>query len=199
MPRVVGWLVAIIAGFAVGFALGRLSAPTRGPSPADESAQRVRVKLASAMLARTIAEATDAADDDPARPAVDSPGWSDRVPAGWRGPAFEQVVIDVLDTCDVDGQVLGLDCTEPPCAVVVAGAAIAAAEIGACPAWTEAFGGAPLRRSFVSACESGLTVAFVAPAWPTELREADPGWVRAVDEAWGARVDALRAVWCEPG
>lgn len=196
MPRVVEWLVAIGVGVGVGFVAGRLTAARTTPLAVEDPAHRVRVRLASAMLARALADAVDAVGDDPARPAIDSPGWSVRVPAGWREAAVEQVVIDVLATCEVDGEVLGLDCAEPPCAAVVAGAGIAAAEIAACAPWVEAYGEVPLRRAFASTCEDGVTVAFVAPAWPEDLREADPGWVRAVDEAWGARVDALKAGWC---
>ena len=199
MARVVEGLLAVGVGLGVGFVAGRFTAPRPIPASAEDPAHRVRTRLASAMLARALADAVHAADsDDPSRPAVDSPGWSSRVPPAWRESAVEQVVIDVLATCDVDGQVLGLDCSEPPCAVVVAGAGIAAGEIAACAPWVEAYGEVPLRRAFGSACEEGVTVAFVAPAWPEDLRAADPGWVRAVDEAWGARVDALKSGWCAP-
>lgn len=124
--------------------------------------------------------------------------WPEDAPERYTREAFEGVIARSLADCDTDLSPRGVECTEPPCigAFVFRGPQQLFPRIGACPAWSEAYGDAVTTWSGRVGCDDGTeeTVLLLSPYWEEIAEPDDPvereNFGKRIEERWKVLLEA---------
>jgi len=110
----------------------------------------------------------------------EAPGWPEEPLPGHAPEAFERVLQDAIESCEMDIDVVGMECDEPPClAVVRDGVGSWYSDLTNCPAWADVYGASGTSSTSTVTCPDGREVAFamVGPGngdYHAEQKEVDP-------------------------
>lgn len=125
-----------------------------------------------------------------------APRWPASVPPGYAPREFEEVIAEVLRTCDVDGELVDVDCREPPCFAVVRDRGDAWSDISSCPAWREHFTRGYEIYSSTTSCGSRLEeVLMIAPVMKGLLQNPRPHDILNADKRKATRASDYVDSW----
>lgn len=131
--------------------------------------------------------------------------WTDDIPAVYRQPAFERTVRDAVAACAPDLDVVGFECSEPPCFALLRPSRDDWWDrlVNNCPAWRDAYTNSVSSASGTATCPDGTTERYQVLGWSYGL-VAPPGGFTAEDEEnrgkrFTARIDEIERNWACAG
>ena len=87
-----------------------------------------------------------------------APEWPEEAPASYRPEAFQDLVDQAVEECDIEPEIISVDCREPPC-MLVTGEGGRKAMVG-CAVWSDEFGDSVTSSSKNVECPDGTQERF---------------------------------------
>lgn len=128
--------------------------------------------------------------------------WSDDLPEPLRPEAFERNVREALEDCAPDMELVGFECSEPPCFAL-----LRPPErsdwwndlVNECPAWRDNYTSSVSSASGQASCPDGSTERYQVLGWSSHLIEPEEGLPPEIGDnrlkRWRFRVEQIRSDW----
>lgn len=129
--------------------------------------------------------------------------WTDDIDTRFEPQIFEPYVRNVLANCEIEMELVGFDCSEPPCYALMIGEDVSRS-IADCPRWQDLYGGTVSESNLTVTCSDGSTMqgVMVAPYIPSLWDDQDgaQGFESNRWKRFSKRTtDAQLRIECPPG
>ncbi len=181
----------------VGKARARRAAPTpvaldEDPGPPGLQSEIDILKAEKAVLEKLLADMQVEFKGTPI-------SWTDDIPELLRPEAFKANVEEAIDDCEPDVELVGFDCTEPPCFAILRpdSADWWDGLVNSCPAWTDNYTSSVASASFNAVCADGSEERVQMLGWSSHLLP-DEGTAEDKEnrnKRFSARIDETKLGW----
>lgn len=128
--------------------------------------------------------------------------WTDDIPEALRPEAFERNVRAAIEACAPELEIVGFECSEPPCLAMLRSPPEYAwwdPLVNDCPAWRDHYTNAVASASGTATCPDGSTEPYQLLGWSRKLVEPegglDPAEKENANKRFTARIDEIAHSW----